>query len=385
MAQDGPIKPNLTFEEGVGLVCRLYTLQDVKCLKEFISYDNQNLLIEARRPDSEPGRRLEKFVLKLTNSKDSEHFELYQQLNEILLLLRGRGIQCCWPIQNASGKDLTLERLSFKHKDREEIMTAEFLTRIMTYIPGQFIGGAPLLTAKMCYEAGQLLGDLSTALQGYSGDKTQFIERSQNYTWSLNYTPRLRNHLQVLKEDSQRRVIGEILSAFQENVIKKKDNLTKGMIHGDFNDYNILVREKPSSSLSNGTVCPGDDKDVVGVLDFDDIMYSCIVYDVAIAIMYIMQCTNLERDPLESGGIMLAGFLSRHALTDDEWAALYYCVAARFAQSLVLGLYTHSLQPQNNYLLSTQKVGWQVLFDLWGQEVNDLYGQWRKLIKQYNK
>lgn len=158
-----------------------------------------------------------------------------------------------------------------------------------------------------------------------------------------------------------------------------------GLIHGDFNDYNILVRENSSSSLSNGSICPGDDKDVVGVLDFDDMMYSCIVYDVGIAIMYIMQCTNLERDPLESGGIMLAGFLSRHALNDDEWAALYYCVAARFAQSLVLGLYTHSLQPQNNYLLSTQKVGWQVLFDLWGQEVNDLYEQWRKLINQYNK
>lgn len=85
-------------------------------MQEFTSYDNQNLLIEARRPDSEPGSLLEKFVLKFTNSEDSEEFGLHQQLNEILLLVRGSGIQCCWPIQNASGKDLTLERLTFKHK-----------------------------------------------------------------------------------------------------------------------------------------------------------------------------------------------------------------------------------------------------------------------------
>ncbi|XP_041478845.1 hydroxylysine kinase-like [Lytechinus variegatus] len=379
----GAIKPNLSFEQGVNLVKRLYKLQDVVCLKEFMSYDNQNLLIEARRPDSEPGSPLQKFVLKLTNTEDSKDFAFHEQLNEILLLVKGSGIQCCWPIKNASGKDLMLEKLSFKHKDTEEILQGEFLTRIMTYIPGQFIGGAPLLTAKMCYEAGQLLGQLSTALQNYSGDKSIFIKRAHEYAWCLGNVSRVGNLLHVLKDDSQRKLIREVLDSFQEKVTKREEKLTKGFIHGDFNDYNILVREQSSSSLCNGAGS-GDEKDVAGILDFDDTMYSSIVYDIAIAIMYVMQCTNLERDPMESGGIMLAGYLSKHALSGDEWEALYYCIAARFAQSLVMGLYAHSQQPQNTYLLSTQKVGWQVLFDLWGQEVDDLYGQWRKIIKQYN-
>ena len=73
--------------------------------------------------------------------------------------------------------------------------------------------------------------NLSIVFQGYSGDKTQFIERGEAYVWSLSNTPRLRDNLQVLKEDSQKRVIGEILTAFQENVIKKQDNLTKGTLH----------------------------------------------------------------------------------------------------------------------------------------------------------
>nr|XP_054767540.1 hydroxylysine kinase-like [Lytechinus pictus] len=217
----------------------------------------------------------------------------------------------------------------------------------------------------------------------YSGDKSMFIKRNHEYAWCLGNVSRVGNLLHVLKDDSQRKLIREVLDSFQEKVTKREEKLTKGFIHGDFNDYNILVREQSSSSVCNGDG-PGDNKDVAGILDFDDTMYSSIVYDIAIAIMYMMQCTNLERDPMESGGIVLAGYLSKHALSGDDWEALYYCIAARFAQSLVMGLYAHSQQPQNTYLLSTQKVGWQVLFDLWGQEVDDLYGQWRKIIKQYN-
>lgn len=390
---DTPVKPSLSFEQGVELVQRLYGLTDVVCLREFVSYDNQNLLIEARWPEDAPGSPAEKFVLKLTNSADSKEVMMHQQLNDIMIVLKESCIPCCCPIQNLEGKDLTLEELSFKNKNKDtgEMVTGHFLTRLMSYIPGQPIQRAPVLTAKMCYEAGQLLGRLSSAFENYKGDKTLFRKRNGEYIWSLANLPRIRSHLNVVTEDAKRKVVEEIMDAFDENVLKIEDKLKRGMIHGDFNDFNILVRadQTNKSHPANGTPVSNDNDaslaDVIGILDFDDAMYSCVVYDVGIALMYIMQCSNLERPPLVSAGIMLAGFLSKHALSDDEWQALYYCVAARLVQSLVLGLHNYSQEPWNDYLLSTQTKGWEVTFELWAQDVNKLYGRWRDLIVEYNQ
>ncbi|XP_041478244.1 hydroxylysine kinase-like [Lytechinus variegatus] len=378
------IKPQLSFEQACNLIAKLYGFQDVVCLKEFISYYNQNILIEARRPNHQPVSPPEKFVLKLTNSEESQLFILHQQQNEILLKLKNDGIPCCWPVQNAAGEDLSLEKLSFKHRETGDFMTGSFIVRILGYIPGQSSWDAPLLTPKICYEGGQLLGQLSTNLQNISIDKTESIRRSEDLIWCLSNVPRLREYLFVLQDNNQRRVIEDVIDAFEEKVLKIEHKLRKGMIHSDFSEFNLLVRDR---SLEENFSDVTDDikRDVVGIIDFDHMMYSCIVYDIAISIMYLMQCTNLQLDPVKSGGIRLAGFLSKRALTECEWRVLYYCVAARFAQSLVIGLHTHSLQPQNDYILSSQKKGWQVLFDFWARDAQDVYSQWRKHDQHYNQ
>eukprot|EP00057_Strongylocentrotus_purpuratus_P026101 XP_011680575.1 PREDICTED: hydroxylysine kinase isoform X1 [Strongylocentrotus purpuratus] len=375
------IKPNLPFERAAGLVRRLYDFQDVVCLKEFISYYNQNILIEARRPDCAPGSPPKKFVMKLTNSEESQLFVLHQQQNEILLMLRDCDIPCCSPLKNVAGKDLSSEKLSFKHRDTGDTMTGQFITRIMKYIPGQSLG-SPHVTSKMCYKSGQLLGQLSSALQNNTIDKNESIKRAKELIWCLSNVPRLREYVFVLQNSAQKKVIKEIIDAFEEKVLKTEHKLRKGMIHSDFSDYNVLVRETSEELDDDNDNVRGD---VVGIIDFDHMMYSCIVYDIAIAIMYLMQCTNLELDPVECGGILLAGFLSKRALSEDEWRVLYYCVAGRFAQSLVIGLHTHSLQLQNDYILSSQRVGWQVIFDFWERDVHDVYARWRELIQHYNQ
>lgn len=64
---------------------------------------------------------------------------------------------------------------------------------------------------------------------------------------------------------------------------------------------------------------------------------------------------------------------------------LQVCVAARLCQSLVLGLYSHSLDPDNEYLLTTQRAGWKLLKDLWSQSDEDLEELWFTIADNYLK
>jgi len=129
-----------------------------------------------------------------------------------------------------------------------------------------------------------------------------------------------------------------------------------GVIHGDFNEKNVLVRQDTESTAVA----------VVGVIDFGESEQGPYVYELAIAIMYFMLQSGVV-DPLDVGGHLLAGYLSRRqrALTMAEKTALWPCVAARFAQSLTMGAYTYSVDPSNEYVLESAKRGWSLLRQIW--------------------
>ena len=151
-----------------------------------------------------------------------------------------------------------------------------------------------------------------------------------------------------------------------------------GVIHGDFNEQNIIVKQRPSAT-------PGEDQqyDVSAVIDFGDSANSYYVFEVAITIMYMMVESRVI-DPMKVGGHVLAGYLSEHPLTDVEFDSLKVCVAGRYAQSLVMGAYSYTLDEGNEYLLVTAKNGWPQLRRLWNMSQTELYEQWRQTIQTYN-
>jgi len=132
--------------------------------------------------------------------------------------------------------------------------------------------------------------------------------------------------------------------------------LFAGVIHGDFNEQNVIVRQDAESAAVT----------IAGVIDFGDSERGPYIFDVAIAVVYCMLQSEAV-DAVDVCGHVLAGYLSRRqrALTGVERAALWPCVAARFAQSLTMGAYTYSLEPTNDHVLTTAKRGWTLLRRLW--------------------
>ena len=123
--------------------------------------------------------------------------------------------------------------------------------------------------------------------------------------------------------------------------------------------------------------------DIVSVMDFGDSANSYYVFEAATTIMYMMVESNVI-DQMKVSGHVLAGYLSQQPLADVEFDALKVCIAGRYALSLVMGAYSYSLDPGNEYLLVTAKNGWPQLKRLWDVSREELYKQWKETIQMYN-
>ena len=82
--------------------------------------------------------------------------------------------------------------------------------------------------------------------------------------------------------------------------------LFAGIIHSDFNDYNILVTPVESSSSSSSS----SERCVCGILDFGDATKTFLLIEVAIAMTYMTLLCPSNVDPDEMSGHALAGYLS---------------------------------------------------------------------------
>ncbi|KAG8247502.1 hypothetical protein J6590_059239 [Homalodisca vitripennis] len=133
------------------------------------------------------------------------------------------------------------------------------------------------------------------------------------------------------------------------------------MIHGDINEVNLLCKQNNTG-----------DWYVSAVLDLGDSHHSAYVLELAIAMAYMI----LLGEDIETGTHVIAGYCSLHSLPLDELKLLRVAVCARLCQSLVLGLYTHTQDPDNKYVLSTQTAGWSLLERLWSFDAQQLEEMW---------
>lgn len=60
-------------------------------------------------------------------------------------------------------------------------------------------------------------------------------------------------------------------------------------------------------------------------------------------------------------------------------------MAARLCQSLVIGCYTHTLDPENDYVLESQANGWKMLKLIWETPNEELDELWFSTADDYLK
>ena len=117
----------------------------------------------------------------------------------------------------------------------------------------------------------------------------------------------------------------------------------KSILHGDVNDYNLLIQ----------------DNQVSGIIDFGDITYGPIVFDLAIALSYLLPH---QSNPSEFANAFIAAYHQQHPLEEKELESLYYLIALRCCQSILNAAYSIHKQPKNKvYINISQKDIWALL------------------------
>ncbi|NWR89451.1 HYKK kinase, partial [Furnarius figulus] len=342
-------KPALSEKAAAELVDRVFGLK-VSWLRPLPSYDDQNFHVCVLR--SAGGA--EEYVLKITNSEDSRQPDLIQAQTQAMMLLSAEGFPSATPCLTKDGKIMSLE------SGDAGAGNTKYMVRLLTYLPGTPV--AKIATnAQILYEIGKLAASLDKALaEKFHHPSVKSLHRGQ-FIWNLANVPLLEQYIYALGQNKHRAVVEQVIEQFKGKVIPKLSSFRACINHGDLNDHNILV-----ASLSASPESP--QYRVSGILDFSDMSYGYYVFEVAIAIMYLMVEST---DPLGVGGHVLAGFESVVPLTAPERGALFLLVSGRFAQSLVLAAHTALLYPDNkDYLMITAKTGWKHLMAMFeaGQE-----------------
>ena len=253
----------------------------------------------------------EKFVLKIANALEAPEFLEAQNL--VLKHLTGRVSFC---------QRLVAETVPVKGENG-----ATHLARVVQYLPGVPLAGIKPQSSRLLRDLGRKLGQLDRALADFDHPAVH-----RDFHWDLaNGNQIVSDYGKLIRDPALR----ELVSRFR---IDLDNRLRRSVIHGDANDYNVLV--DPQRMI------------VVGLLDFGDMVYSYTVGNLAIAIAYVV----LDKaDPVAAARDVVAGYTSEFPLLENEVEAVWPLVLMRLCMSVCLAAYQRQQNPENEYLQISQR------------------------------
>lgn len=330
------IRPKVDKNVAVDLVQRMYGLK-VKHIVELNAYDDKNFHVVCKEDFDNPWISevaRDGYVLKVTNSLDSKKTSFVGGQTDLLIFLNENGISCPFPVKNLKNRFYSLEMF--------EGGTWKHIVRLLTYKPGGILDHVEI-SDELLADVGQFTAKLDESLKKFHHPAYE----EHRTLWMLGAVPKLRDFLYAVKDADKRLIVNEVIDKFEVDVLASLDQLEAGIIHGDINEQNIIVDETGNK--------------VSAVLDLGDSQKSYLIFELAIATCYMI----LKAKDIARGKYLLEGYQRVRKLPEVEKKILKICVCARLCQSLVLGAYSHLNDPQNEYLLLTQKSGWSLLEKLW--------------------
>jgi 4-aminobutyrate aminotransferase-like enzyme/Ser/Thr protein kinase RdoA (MazF antagonist) len=211
--------------------------------------------------------------------------------------------------------------------------------RLLEWIEGRVWSSVNPITDKLLYSLGEQTGRLTRALYGFDHSTA---ERKLDWDvaqadWTFDFT-----HLFTAEEY-------EIVHSFQLQYQAIQDDyqiLRKAVVHNDANDNNIIV--------TNDLHAPA----VKAIIDYGDTVYTQVINDLAVAIAYAVMH---KPDPLSAALLIVEGYHSQIPLLEKELELLYCLVAMRLVISVSKSAINKEKEPDNKYLLISEKPAWGLL------------------------
>ena len=203
------------------------------------------------------------------------------------------------------------------------------LVRVVTWLSGRALGEAAHRPHALLVDLGRRLGEIDRALTAFDHPAVH-----RDFYWDLAAAPTLiRDRLPLVTEPGLRQAIERSLDVYADTVAPRLAALRHSVIHGDVNDYNVLVDTRT--------------RRVTGIVDFGDMVHSQTVNDLAIAMAY---ASLGGADPVGAGAAVVSGYHASHPLNEDEVAVLYGLMCLRLSLSASVAVTQRAERADDEYL-----------------------------------
>ncbi|MFN2179165.1 MAG: aminotransferase class III-fold pyridoxal phosphate-dependent enzyme, partial [Candidatus Promineifilaceae bacterium] len=166
--------------------------------------------------------------------------------------------------------------------------------------------------------------------------------------WDLSQAPQtLARYAGHIQDPQKRALVDQFLVQFNNEAVPLLPELRRSVIHSDGNDHNILVSADKKAP-----------RRAVGLIDFGDMVYSCTVFEPAIAAAYLMLD---QENPVAAASAVVAGYHAAFTLSEQEISLLPSLIAIRLCISVALSAFQQAQEPHNPYLSVSERPAWDLL------------------------
>jgi hypothetical protein len=225
-----------------------------------------------------------------------------------------------------------------------------YYVRLVGWLDGQMLADIAVHDEPLLGSLGKTMADIDCALRGYSHPA---MHRALH--WDIRHADQALEHLPLLPGEQQR-VIQAAMGRWSEIDWR---SLRHGVIHGDANDHNVLVRRGR----------------VAGLIDFGDLVHSAIVCDLAIALAYAMLG---KPRPMDAAEPIVRAYHDRLPLESEELRVLYSLIGARLSMSVCYAAYNARVKSADAYQQVTAGPAWILLQQLAGESAETAHAAWRR-------
>jgi len=211
--------------------------------------------------------------------------------------------------------------------------------RLLSWIEGRLWSGVNPINDNLLLSLGAQAGRLTKALQGFNHTKA-----FRTLEWDLAQAQWTYDYLHLFSEEQQS--IATCFQALYKSFRDEYHQLDKGVVHNDANDNNVVV--------TNDLVSPG----VKAIIDYGDAIHTQIINDLATTIAYAVMG---KPDVLSAAIPIVEGYHSKFPLQERDLEFLYTLVAMRLVISVTKSALNKQAEPDNKYLLVSEKPAWEVL------------------------
>lgn len=197
--------------------------------------------------------------------------------------------------------------------------------RLVTFLPGIAQRRAQPSAAQR-HNVGVMLARLQLALTDFHHPGAY-----HRLTWDMTHASAMRELLPSFGSAASRQHLERAIDRFEQQVLPVMDELPKQVIHNDFNIENILTDADHPEQIS-------------GIIDFGDMVYAPVLFDVAIAASYQI---GLDDDPLTDICQFLAGYATLKSLNKTEIGLLYPAIVMRMVMRLTITQWRATLFPEH--------------------------------------